>query len=109
MDNCPTIVVGDGQVFLMSREDPDGTIVNNSNWIIGFDLATGKTVKKFESGRDQLLYPLRMSGDQLLALRESSDHITPMGLVSLNPRTGKETPYLYFDLPSEAWTLTAPR
>ena len=29
----------------MSREDPDGTIVNNSNWIIGFDLATGKTVR----------------------------------------------------------------
>ncbi len=49
-----------------------------------------------------------MSGDQLLALRESSDHISPMGLVSLNPRTGKETPYLCFDLPSEAWTLTAP-
>ncbi|MFK0021941.1 PQQ-binding-like beta-propeller repeat protein [Streptomyces sp. NPDC090798] len=108
VDNCPTIVVGDGQVFLTSREDPDGTIVNNSNWIIGFDLATGKTVKKFESGHDQLLHPLRMSGDQLLALRESSDHITPMGLVSLNPRTGKETPYLYFDLPTEAWTLTDP-
>jgi hypothetical protein len=106
VDDCPSMVVGDGQVFLMSREDPDGSIVNNSNWVIGFDLATGKTVKKFESGSDQLLYPLRMSGDQLLALRESSDHITPMGLVSLNPRTGKETPYLYFDLPSEAWTLT---
>ncbi|MFF2131067.1 PQQ-binding-like beta-propeller repeat protein [Streptomyces olivochromogenes] len=106
VDDCPSMVVGDGQVFLMSREDPDGTIVNNSNWVIGFDLATGKTVKKFESGKDQLLYPLRMSGDQLLALRESSDHITPMALVSLNPRTGKETPYFYFDLPSEAWTLT---
>ncbi|MFE6161748.1 PQQ-binding-like beta-propeller repeat protein [Streptomyces sp. NPDC056486] len=104
-DDCPSTVVSGDQVFVTSREDPHGDMVNNANRIVSFDLATGKTVKKFESGRDQLLYPMRMSGDQLLAYRESSDHITPMGLVSLNPRTGKETPYFFFGLPVEGWTL----
>lgn len=105
VEDCPSIVVGDGQVFLRSAEQ--GDLVNNANWIVGFDLKTGKTVKKFDSGRDALLYPLRMSGDRLLALRESSDHISPMALMSLDPATGRVTPYLYFDLPSEAWTLTS--
>ncbi|MGW6027441.1 outer membrane protein assembly factor BamB family protein [Streptomyces sp. NPDC055099] len=106
-DDCPSTVVSDDQVFVMSREDPHGDMINNSNHIVSFDLATGKTVKKFESGSGQLLYPMRMSGDQLLAYRESSDHITPMGLTSLDPRTGKETPYFYFDLPVEGWTLAS--
>lgn len=107
VDDCPSTVVSDDQVFVMSREDPHGDMINNANRIVSFDLATGKTVKKFESGSDQLLYPLRMSGDQLLAYRESSDHISPMGLVSLDPRTGKETPYFFFGLPVEGWTLAS--
>ncbi|CAM5453128.1 PQQ-binding-like beta-propeller repeat protein [Streptomyces pharetrae] len=102
-DECPSVAVGAGQVFLTSKEQ--GDLVHNANWIIGFDLATGHSVKKFESGPNALLRPLRMSGDQLLALRESSDHISPTALVSLNPKTGAETPYFYFDLPSEGWNL----
>ncbi|MEV8551095.1 PQQ-binding-like beta-propeller repeat protein [Streptomyces glaucescens] len=102
-DECPSVVVGAGQVFLTSKEQ--GDLVHNANWIIGFDLATGHSVKKFESGPNALLRPLRMSGDQLLALRESSDHISPTALVSLDPETGAETPYFYFDLPSEGWNL----
>ncbi|MFI1169442.1 hypothetical protein ACH4UM_39255 [Streptomyces sp. NPDC020801] len=106
IDDCPGAVVGDGQVFLVSREDPDAGIEDNSNWIIGFDLATGNTTKKFESGRSQLLYPLRMSGDRLLAFRSSADGIRPYALVSLDPGTGRETPYFYFGLPSDAQLLT---
>ncbi|MER5256892.1 hypothetical protein [Streptomyces sp. NPDC002855] len=96
VDDCPSTVVSDDQVFVMSREDPHGDMVNNANRVVSFDLGTGKTVMKFESGSDQLLHPLRMSGDQLLAYRESGDRITPMGLTSLNPRPGKETPYFFF-------------
>ncbi|MEV5340592.1 PQQ-binding-like beta-propeller repeat protein [Streptomyces sp. NPDC052676] len=98
-DECPSVAVGAGQVFLTSKEQ--GDMIHNANWIIGFDLKTGNSVKKFESGPNTLLRPLRMSGDQLLALRESSDRISPMALVSLNPKTGAETPYFYFDLPPE--------
>ncbi|MFD7709232.1 PQQ-binding-like beta-propeller repeat protein [Streptomyces sp. NPDC059785] len=112
VEDCPTIAVGDDQVFLRSKEtdatgDKQEGAAHVSNWIVGFDLATGNTVKKFESGPDQVLYPLRMSGDRLLALRESNDHISPNGLVSLDPATGEETPYLYFDLPVEGYELTA--
>ncbi|MFF6786192.1 PQQ-binding-like beta-propeller repeat protein [Streptomyces sp. NPDC012510] len=108
-DDCPSVVVGDGQVFLESREDPDQTAEANSNWIIGFDVVTGKTTRKFESGHNQLLHPLRMSGDQLLAYRESTDNIRPYGLVAIDPRTGRETPYFYFGLPIEATILATPK
>lgn len=47
-----------------------------------------------------------MSGSRLLALRMSDDRISPSALVSLDPRTGKETPYLYFGVPQDADTLT---
>jgi hypothetical protein len=103
VDDCQTIAVGAGQVFVRSK-DAGGQ--RNSNWIIGFDLATGNTTEKFESGPGALLYPLRMSGGRLLALRASDDHISPSALVSLNPKTGAETPYLYFGVPQDADTLT---
>ncbi|KOG31957.1 outer membrane protein assembly factor BamB family protein [Streptomyces resistomycificus] len=104
IDDCPTIPVGGGQVFLRSKDQSDAR--NPYNWIVGFDLKTGKTVKKFDSGPGQLLRPVQTSGGRLLALRESSDGISPMALVSLNPETGKETPYFYFSMPLEAVTLT---
>ncbi|MFI6660319.1 PQQ-binding-like beta-propeller repeat protein [Streptomyces sp. NPDC050523] len=103
IDDCPTIAVGDGQVFLRSKESGDKA---NSNWIIGFDLATGNTTKKFDSGTGSLLYPVRMSGGRLLALRQTDDHITPSALVALDPRTGRETPYFYYELPQEAELMT---
>ena len=103
VDDCPTIAVGDGQVFVRSKETGDKA---NANWVIGFDLATGDTTRKFDSGPGSLLYPVRMSGDRLLAVRESDDHIAPNALVALDPETGRETPYFYFELPAEADTMT---
>ncbi|MBG0852090.1 PQQ-binding-like beta-propeller repeat protein [Streptomyces spinoverrucosus] len=103
VDDCPTIAVGADQVFLRSKESGEAA---NSNWVIGFDLATGRTTQKFDSGPGSLLYPVRMSGDRLLAVRVSDDHIAPNALVSLDPRTGRETPYFYFDLPHEANLMT---
>ncbi len=104
IDDCPTIPVGGGQVFLRSKDHDDAK--RPSNWIVGFDLKTGNTVKKFDSGPNELLYPMRMSGDRLLALRESGDRISPMALVGLDPKTGEETPYFYFGLPLEAEVFT---
>ncbi|MFB6556140.1 PQQ-binding-like beta-propeller repeat protein [Streptomyces sp. NPDC056405] len=103
IDDCPTIAVGAGQVFIRSKDQTEKQV---SNWIIGFDLATGNTTKKFDSGPGSLLQPLRMSGDRLLALRLSNDHIAPNALVALDPATDKETPFFYFDLPIEGEPLT---
>ncbi|MET7318674.1 hypothetical protein ABZX83_25520 [Streptomyces thermoviolaceus] len=94
---------GRGQAFVRSKEAQG---LHTSNWVIGFDLATGNTAKKFESGPNALLYPVRMSGDRPLALRLGQDHVSPSALVSLDPRTGAETPYLYFSVASEAEALT---
>ncbi|MEW1928576.1 hypothetical protein [Streptomyces sp. NPDC088360] len=52
VDDCPSTVVSDDQVFVMSREDPHGDMVNNANRVVSFDLGTGKIVMKFESGSD---------------------------------------------------------
>ncbi|MFJ4619243.1 PQQ-binding-like beta-propeller repeat protein [Streptomyces sp. NPDC088812] len=104
IDDCPTIAVGDGQVFVRSKDVIEKT---TSNWIIGFDLATGDSTQKFESGANTLLIPVRMSGGRLLALRESQDHLSPTALVSLDPETGKETPYFYFELSAEAENFTS--
>ncbi|MFD7438981.1 PQQ-binding-like beta-propeller repeat protein [Streptomyces sp. NPDC059861] len=104
IDYCPTVAVGSKQVFLRSKDDIGA---HTSNWVIGFDLATGNTTTKFDSGPNALLVPVRTSGDRLLALRESQDNVTPNALVSLDPATGKETPYFYFGLPAEASTFTS--
>ncbi|MFH8803631.1 PQQ-binding-like beta-propeller repeat protein [Streptomyces sp. NPDC017936] len=104
VDDCPTVAVGAGQVFLRSKDQLDA---RTANWVIGFDLATGNSTKKFESGPDALLIPVRTSGDRLLALRESQDGITPTALVALDPETGEESPYFYFDLPAEAENFTS--
>ncbi|WP_432083406.1 PQQ-binding-like beta-propeller repeat protein [Streptomyces sp. WAC 04229] len=103
IDDCPTIAVGKDQVFIRSKDQLEK---QTSNWIIGFDLATGETTKKFDSGPGALLHPVRMSGDRLLALRLSDDNIAPNALVALDPRTDEEVPYLYFGLPSEAQLMT---
>ncbi|MFC8738902.1 PQQ-binding-like beta-propeller repeat protein [Streptomyces sp. NPDC057176] len=105
IDDCPTIAVGRQQVFIRSKDQVEKR--QTSNWIIGFDLATGETTKKFDSGQGALLYPVRMSGDRLLALRLSEDHVTPNALVALDPETDEEEPYLYFEVPFEGRLLTA--
>lgn len=103
IDDCPTIAVGKDEVFIRSKDQLEK---QTSNWIIGFDLATGNTTKKFDSGPGALLYPVRMSGDRLLALRLSNDGIAPNALVALDPATDDEVPYFYFGLPSEAQMMT---
>ncbi|MFE2053663.1 hypothetical protein ACFXAS_35010 [Streptomyces sp. NPDC059459] len=103
IEDCPTVAVGAGRVFIRSKDQSAKQV---SNWIIGFDLATGNTTKKFDSGPGSLLQPLRMSGGRLLALRLSNDHISPNAHVSLDPEKDEETPYFYFDLPSEGEPLT---
>jgi outer membrane protein assembly factor BamB len=104
IDDCPTVAVGDDQVFVRSKNKAGKRL---SNRITGFDLATGDTTRSFRSAPGSLLRPVRMSGDQLLALRVTDDHVSPNTLVGLDPETGEETPYFFFDLPGKAENLTS--
>ncbi|MFJ3307907.1 PQQ-binding-like beta-propeller repeat protein [Streptomyces sp. NPDC086549] len=99
LENCDGLVVGRTQAYVMSKEN----IANNqpSDWIVAFDLKTGRSQGKFD-GRDlQMIYPLRMSGDELLIYRRGADVNAPAAVVSWNARTDKETPLLFFQLPED--------
>jgi outer membrane protein assembly factor BamB len=98
---CWGIVVGGDRVYVTSGEKLEEAD-NRTNWIVGFDLATGKTGVKFDAGEDQKFYPIRMSGDRLLAMQSGTDGVAPMSLVSLDPKSGKESTYFYFRFPEEA-------
>ncbi|MEU6679646.1 PQQ-binding-like beta-propeller repeat protein [Streptomyces sp. NPDC046925] len=95
VESCESIVVGRDQLFLATA----GKGLEDGDWIVSYDLRTGKTVKKFDSKPDRPMYPLRVSGGKLLAFRPSNDGIAPAAVVSLDPRTAKETPYLLFAMP----------
>lgn len=94
VESCDGIVVGKDQLFLATDE---GRLADN--WIVSYDLKTGKMVRKFDSKPDLPIHPLRVSGGKLLAFRPSIDDIAPAAVLSLDPRTGKETPYLLFAMP----------
>ncbi|WP_329569717.1 outer membrane protein assembly factor BamB family protein [Streptomyces sp. NBC_01361] len=105
VDNCNDIAVGGDQVFITSGEEFGGSN-HHTNRIVSFDLGSGKPVVKFEAGPDQMIYPVRMSGGQLLAFRTGTDNYAPFSLVSLDPRTGKEKVFFYFTVLNEAMSLT---
>ncbi|WP_428951922.1 PQQ-binding-like beta-propeller repeat protein [Streptomyces sp. cg35] len=99
VDGCTGALVANDQVFVTSgdsSEEPG----NNTNWIVTFDLATGKSGFKFDAGEDQQISLLRVSGDRVLALKNGTDTIAPNSLVSLDPKSGKQRTYFYFTIPS---------
>ena len=96
---CDGLVVGRTQMYLASKDGFDTD--EPANWILAFDLRTGRTVGKFDGRPLQTVHPLRMSGDDLLIYRSSSDNLGPAAVVSWNPRTDKETPFLLFNLPED--------
>ncbi|WP_369249589.1 PQQ-binding-like beta-propeller repeat protein [Streptomyces sp. R41] len=106
MENCYAMVVGNGQIFVASKAD--GDIDQAENWIAGFDAKTGKTLRKFDGRPMQPLWPVKMNGDKLLVYRPSSDDIGPAAIVSIDPATGKETPFLFFNLPDDASRMETP-
>ncbi|WP_327432145.1 outer membrane protein assembly factor BamB family protein [Streptomyces sp. NBC_01236] len=106
MENCYAMVVGDGKIFVASKAD--GDIGQPENWIAGFDAKTGKTLRKFDGRSLQPLWPVKVSGGKLLAYRPSSDNVGPAAIVSIDPATGKQTPFLFFNLPDDATRMETP-
>ncbi|GKQ39771.1 PQQ-like beta-propeller repeat protein [Streptomyces sp. A012304] len=100
VENCDGMVVGRDQLFVMSKENI--ATGQPSDWIVAFDVRTGKTQGKFEGRELQMVYPLRMSGDDLLIYRRGAGAVAPAAVVSWNARTDKETPLLLFSLPEDS-------
>ncbi|WP_330285058.1 outer membrane protein assembly factor BamB family protein [Streptomyces sp. NBC_00588] len=99
IERCDALVVGREQLFVASKDTIE--VDQASNWIISFDLATGKTGRKFEGRAASPIYPLRMSGDKLLAYRESSIDVGLSAVISIDPTTAEQTPYLLFGLDTQ--------
>ncbi|MFI7388618.1 PQQ-binding-like beta-propeller repeat protein [Streptomyces sp. NPDC049813] len=100
-DGCAGAIVTDDHVYVVSGST-SANLGNDSNWIVGFDLETGRSGVKFEAGPDQQLHPIRTSGSRILAVKEGTDQVAPMSLVELDPATGEERTYFTFTLPPGA-------
>ncbi|MEB3962203.1 PQQ-like beta-propeller repeat protein [Streptomyces kunmingensis] len=107
VDQCSRVVVSQDQAFITTGEVTEG-VSHETNSIVSFDLRTGHTGVKFDAGKDQELFPLRMSGERLLALKAGTDNFAPTQLVSLDPKTGKESSYFSFSAFQEASILISP-
>ncbi|MEU2427669.1 PQQ-binding-like beta-propeller repeat protein [Streptomyces sp. NPDC007851] len=99
VENCDGVVVGPDRVFVTSKDQSE--IGQPENWIVAFDRKTGRTEGKLDGRSLEPVVPLRMSGDRLLVLRASLSDIEPSAVLSWDPRTGRQTPYLLFGLPSD--------
>lgn len=95
-ENCDGVVVGRTQAFVTSKENI--ATGQPSDWIVAFDLTTGRTAGKFDGRELQKVFPLRMSGDDLLIYRRGAGAVAPAAVVRWNPKTDKETPLLLFTL-----------
>ncbi|MEU6284705.1 PQQ-binding-like beta-propeller repeat protein [Streptomyces sp. NPDC047028] len=93
---CDLLVVGPYLIFLTSQEN----IANGQpvDWIVAFAPRTGHSVAKFEGRELQKVVPVRASGENLILYR-AEGFANPAAVVSWNPRTDKETPYLLFEVP----------
>jgi outer membrane protein assembly factor BamB len=99
IETCDAVVVDERQLYVATQSRDTGTVSAHgqvANEIVAFDLATGKSVRKFDAKVGRPMYPVRMSGDLLIAYRESSSAHTPSAVVSIDPRSGKETLFLLF-------------
>ncbi|MDN3025254.1 PQQ-binding-like beta-propeller repeat protein [Streptomyces sp. S.PB5] len=96
---CDGVVVGRTRAFVTSDENIAAG--EPSDWIVAFDLATGRTTGKFDGRELQKVHPLRMSGDDLLIYRRGAGAVAPAAVVRWNPATDQETPLLLFTLPED--------
>ncbi|MGW3284342.1 outer membrane protein assembly factor BamB family protein [Streptomyces sp. NPDC001002] len=99
LENCDGVVVGPTQAYVTSKEGTD--VDQPADWIVAFDLKTGRGQGKFDGRPFQQVFPLRMNGDELLIFRQGRTGFQSAAVVSWNARTDRETPLLLFSLPED--------
>ncbi len=99
VETCEAVVVDERRLYVATQARGTGTASAHgqvANEIVAFDLATGKSAGKFDARAGRPMYPVRMSGDRLIAVRESTSAHTPSAAVSIDPGSGKETLLLLY-------------
>ncbi|QES06538.1 hypothetical protein DEJ44_13550 [Streptomyces venezuelae] len=93
VESCQYVLVGNGRLYVPTEEHEGSTgeYGDETNEIIAFDLATGRTVpEKADAGDKYNLVPLRMDGGDLIAYKEPP-YDKGGRIVSINGGTMKET------------------
>ncbi|MFH8580327.1 PQQ-binding-like beta-propeller repeat protein [Streptomyces zaomyceticus] len=93
VEACRQALVGNGRLYVPTEEHEgsSGEYGDETNEIIAFDLATGRTApEKADAGDKYTLVPLRMDGGDLIAYKEAP-YDKGGRIVSINGGTMKET------------------
>ncbi|MEU2656565.1 PQQ-binding-like beta-propeller repeat protein [Streptomyces sp. NPDC007325] len=101
VEECQQVLVGDDRLYLPTEEHDGSTgeYGDETNEIIAFDLATGRTApEKADAGDGYTLMPLRMDGGDLIAYKVGP-YDKGGQIVSVNAGTMKET--LLLETPSD--------
>lgn len=92
---CTSLAVGNDKLYVPTRQhDGGGDGYSQTNEIIAFSLATGKTTgDRADAGENGEMFPIRMDGGNILAYKDAG-YDKGAQVVSLNGKTMKETKLL---------------
>ncbi|MEU4998318.1 PQQ-binding-like beta-propeller repeat protein [Streptomyces sp. NPDC021622] len=93
--DCTSIAVGNDKLYVPTRQhDGGGDGYSQTNEIIAFSLATGKTTgDRADAGEDGEMFPIRMDGGNILAYKDGG-YNKGSQVVSIDGKTMKETKLL---------------
>ncbi|MFG2501418.1 PQQ-binding-like beta-propeller repeat protein [Streptomyces sp. NPDC048441] len=93
--DCSSMAVGNDKLYVPTRQhDGGGDGYSQTNEIVAFSLATGKTTgDRADAGEDGEMFPIRMDGGNILAYKDAG-YNKGAQVVSLNGKTLKETKLL---------------
>ncbi|MFE4215151.1 PQQ-binding-like beta-propeller repeat protein [Streptomyces sp. NPDC056844] len=88
LDGCAGVTADSSRVYLSTEPRTDSDKEWDTNKIVAFDLATGKSVWKAAAPAHQLVWPLRMEGTDVLVHVEASSR-TAGSIATLAPTGGE--------------------
>lgn len=92
--DCHGIIVGNNRVYVPTEQHQGGGEYGNTNEIVSFDLATGKsTGDRFDAGDQYTMFPVRMDGSNVLAYKDGP-YDKGSQIVTINTKTSKQTTLL---------------
>ncbi|MZD03672.1 PQQ-binding-like beta-propeller repeat protein [Streptomyces sp. SID5785] len=93
IDGCKKIVVGNGRVYLSTRQHDAGGDIGQTNEIVSYDLKTGKTTSDRADGGEYEIFPFRMDGGNILAFKRGP-YDKGSQIVTIAPKDMKQTTLL---------------
>ncbi|MGW1890235.1 outer membrane protein assembly factor BamB family protein [Streptomyces sp. NPDC002004] len=93
--DCKGMVVGNDKLYVATKEhDGSGGGLNQTNEIVSFSLATGKTTgDRVDAGDDYTIFPVRMDGGNVIAYKDGP-YDKGSQIVSVDGSTTKATKLL---------------